>query len=593
MPISLASLLSSVRRFSWIPVIVIGFVAVLAPRGASAQADPAVPHTVVADTFRADSGEAVPVDRGTIRVPENRQSEADRDSIDLTYVRFPSSADNPGAPIVYLAGGPGGSATGAAEGDRFPLFMALREVADVIAFDQRGTGASNELPGCRHRWGLPADREVTRAALIAEVRRAARECRAHWDSTGTDLTAYTTAESADDLDALRRALGAEAITLWGISYGTHLGLAMMKRHPDRVERAILAGVEGPDHTAKLPSDQQHLLERLDGMMRADSTLRATMPSLLRSMEQVLTRLETNPVTVSYTQARSGERDTVVVGRFGMQFVSSLLLRGPETMHALPQIYYDAERGDYTGVAPILAQWLRSGRFRAMSTAMDAASGVSPERRRRIDAERHRTLLGDAINVPYLPQAADALGVPDLGSNFRLPVQSDVPTLLISGTLDGRTPPSNAEAVRRGLPNSTHLLIDGAGHGDPLFLSDPRIEDVMLAFLKGETVQDETIRLPLPDFQIREHVDVPLDSLRRLEGTYDVERYGEVTVSAHEDGLTLSFPRYAYVVTPASARTFYEKLDPTDTVHFPNPGAGDAVMVMTVDGTKYPGQRVGE
>jgi pimeloyl-ACP methyl ester carboxylesterase len=547
---------------------------------------PVSAHAVEADTFRADGGETVAVERGTIRVPENRRT-ASNDSIDLSYVRFPSTSDDPGMPIVYLAGGPGATGTGAAEGDRFGLFMALREVADVIAFNQRGTGGGGNLSRCPRGWQLPADRPASREAVVAAVREAAHACRAHWDATGTDLAAYNTRESADDLNALRRALGAERISLWGISYGTHLGLAMMKRHPESVERAILAGVEGLDHTAKLPSDQQRLLEKIDAMASADAALRAKMPSLLRTIEEVLTRLEDDPVIVPYSNPRSGKRDTVVVGRFEMQFVTASMLRGPETMRGLFQLYYDADRGDFSGVAPEVAGWPRSGGFWPMYTAMDAASGASVERRQRIAREREETLLGDTINAPYLTEMTGALGAADLGPSFRLPVQSDVPTLLISGTLDGRTPPGNARDIRDGLSNSTHLLLDGAGHSDPLFLSSPRIEAVMLAFLKGKEVEDEVVTLPLPDFQIRETSDVPLATLRRYEGTYALGEGRAVSVTAHPDGLTISFPRYAYNVFPASTTLFYEKLEPNDTISFRRGGGDDSTMkmVITIDGSE--------
>ena len=58
-------------------------------------------------------------------------------------------------------------------------------------------------------------------------------------------------------------------------------------------------------------------------------------------------------------------------------------------------------------------------------------------------------------------------------------------LLISGTLDGTTPVSNAEEVSRGLPNSTHLIVEGAGHGWELFYFTPEVRTAILAFLKGE------------------------------------------------------------------------------------------------------------
>ena len=89
-------------------------------------------------TFENIKGEKTPAEFGTLLVPENR-SNPQSNLIELAFVRFKSTAPNPGPPIVYLAGGPGGSGIDAARGSRFPLFMAFREIADVIAFDQRGT----------------------------------------------------------------------------------------------------------------------------------------------------------------------------------------------------------------------------------------------------------------------------------------------------------------------------------------------------------------------------------------------------------------------------------------------------------------------
>ena len=62
-------------------------------------------------TFEAGNGETVEAFRGSFEVPENR-TDPDSRMITIGYVRFPSTSDNPGDPIVYLAGGPGGTGTG-------------------------------------------------------------------------------------------------------------------------------------------------------------------------------------------------------------------------------------------------------------------------------------------------------------------------------------------------------------------------------------------------------------------------------------------------------------------------------------------------
>src|SRR5918992_5233688 len=107
-------------------------------------------------TFTNAAGEKTESEFGTLLVPENR-SNPQSNLIELAFVRFKSTAKTPGPPIVYLAGGPGGSGIFSAKGSRFPLFMALREIADVIAFDQRGTGHSKPNLICPQRLDLPLD----------------------------------------------------------------------------------------------------------------------------------------------------------------------------------------------------------------------------------------------------------------------------------------------------------------------------------------------------------------------------------------------------------------------------------------------------
>ena len=450
-----------------------------------AAAQPAPDLRTEPTTFEAQDGRTVEAELGRFRVPEHRRRGSGR-TIELAFVRFPSTHPDPGPPIVYLAGGPGGSGTGTAERTRFSLFQSLRDVADVIAFDQRGTALSEHLPECPHTYGVPLDAPDARAALAASAEEAARACAAHWRRLGVDLAAYTTAESAADIDALRQALGADQVSLWAISYGTHLALATLRLFPESVARAVLAGVEGPDHTYKLPSDQQALLEEIDARHRAAEP---DAPSMLDDLAAVLDTLRQRPVTVE-TEVQ-GETVAVTLSAPDVQMLVAGMLGGPESSMQIPGLAAALRAGAYEAIAPYVV-WLRSpGGISAMSAAMDAASGASLWRRARIVREARETLLGDAINAP-MPALAAGLGLPDLGPAFRAPVTSDVPTLFISGTLDGRTPVANADEVRQGFADHAHLVIDGAGHSDPLFLGSPVILERMRAFFGGEAVPSETI-----------------------------------------------------------------------------------------------------
>ena len=436
-------------------------------------------------TFENDKKEKVEAEFGTLFVPENR-SNPQSNLIELAFVRFKSTAKNPGAPIVYLAGGPGGSGIGAAMGSRFPLFMALREIADVIAFDQRGTGYSKPNLGCFDRLSLPLDVAPTRETAIKELRENSRSCASYWrDIQRVDLTGYNTNESADDLEDLRKALGANQISLWSISYGTHLSFATMRRHPKSIHRAILAGTEGPDHTYKLPSNIQKHLEDLAVLIKADPQIGKDIPDFLGLMKSVFDRLDAQPETVEITDPQTKLKVKVIVNKFVMQFIVANNI-GTTVTARFPALFYRASKGDFTNPAQVWLNQSRRGIGSAMSYMMDCASGQTAARRERIEREAKSTLLEDFSNFPF-PDVCEEWKALDVGDTFRAPLRSDVPVLFISGTLDARTPVSNAEEYRTGFSNSTHMIIEGAVHSDPLFLSSPQIKEGMMEFLRGQPV----------------------------------------------------------------------------------------------------------
>jgi pimeloyl-ACP methyl ester carboxylesterase len=447
--------------------------------------------------FANNKGEKVPSEFGTLLVPENR-SDPESNLIELAFVRFKSTAKNPGPPIVYLAGGPGGSGIGTARGSRFPLFMALREIADVIAFDQRGTGFSKPNLTCLSRLALPLDVAPTREAAIKELRENARDCAFYWHNVQrVDLTGYNTNESADDLEDLRKALSVNQISLWSISYGTHLAFAAMRRHPKSIYRAILAGTEGPDHTYKLPSNIQKHLEDLAAVVKADPQIGKEIPDFLELMKSVFNRLDAQPQTVEITDPQTKLKVKVIVNKFVMQYIVANNIGTTETAN-FPGLFYRALKGDFTSPAQFWLEQSRSGVGSAMSYMMDCASGQTAVRRERIEREARGTLLEDVFNFPF-PDVCTEWKAPDLGDEFRAPLHSDVPVLFISGTLDARTPISNAEEYRTGFANSTHMIIEGAVHSDPLFLSSPKIKDGMMEFLRGQPVTTTKITAPRMKF----------------------------------------------------------------------------------------------
>ena len=109
-------------------------------------------------------------------VPEKRGLRRSR-MISLAFIRFKSKAPNPAPTIVYLAGGPGDSGINDFRGVPLPLLNDLLTVADVVALDQRGTGASEPLNvTCAYDKGLPLDRPGDPELFAGIFRERMRDC---------------------------------------------------------------------------------------------------------------------------------------------------------------------------------------------------------------------------------------------------------------------------------------------------------------------------------------------------------------------------------------------------------------------------------
>ncbi len=446
-----------------------------------------MPYILKTDLFGPESeAQRIDAELGRLLVPENR-SKPDTKLIELAFVRLKSTAARPGPPLIFLAGGPGVSGIDGLRWDvLFPWFRALREVGDVIALDQRGTGLSNPHLDCLERWDLPLEQPGARDEYLRSGREQCQKCAHFWRERSVDLSGYTTQESADDINSLRRALGYEQVNLYGASYGSHLALATVKRHGQHIAHAVVAMVEGLDHTIKLPSNIQRHLEDLDALVQHDPQLHKHIPDFLDTMRTVINRLERNPVTVEVSDPLTKDHVKVALSGFDLQLLTASGIGSARFISKLPARYHAMLQGDYSWLASKVLERRREWIGNAMSYVMDCASGISEERYARVQREAPETLLGDLVNFPF-PDICTAWKSSDLGSAFRAPLTSPVPTLFLSGTLDGRTPLTNAREVQAGFAQSHEIIIEHATHSTAEIVNAPGVTAAMLDFLRGQPV----------------------------------------------------------------------------------------------------------
>lgn len=453
--------------------------------------------------FKTMDGKTTDAFEGFIQVPENR-SKANSRLISVKYVRFPATGNSKGSPIIYLSGGPGGSGIMTAKYPRFrfPLFMALREFGDVIALDQRGTGASKSAPKCISSQTLPMTKVLTQSQVTQLYQLAASECVDFWQKEGVDVNGYTTLESAQDINTLRQHFKADKVTLWGISYGSHLALASLKSMQGKIDKVIIASAEGLNQTVKLPAQTDAYFARLQQAINTQADAAQLYPNITALMHRVHQKLTAQPMLVKVPQ-KEGAAVDFLFQKYHMQILASAMIADPQRgVSQLLALYQELDSGSEVALIKVLSRGYfndNSISFKVMSFAMDIASGITESRLAQVNQQAKTSLLGTALNFP-MPHLNKTVKGLDLGDDFRAYPKSNVPTLLLTGTLDGRTYIDSQKAATKGLSNLTQVMVVNAGHN--LFMSSPKVTAVIKTFLADEEIQSQEIIIKLPAFAPR-------------------------------------------------------------------------------------------
>jgi pimeloyl-ACP methyl ester carboxylesterase len=445
-------------------------------------------------SIRAYDGRTMPARPMEIAVPQRHGSQSGP-MMTVSALVLPTTAPQPGRPIVFLMGGPGipGSVMIPIP-PYFTLFERLRAQADVLVLDQRGIGGSDPVLDCRFGGDLAPDAFVDRHALVASIAREVRTCAQSWRERGYDPAAFNTLESADDIEALRRVLGVDRIDLLAFSYGTRLALAYLDRHGDHVGRMVLQGVNGPDLVIKRPSAVARKLDAV-GRLLQDQPSWTGPTDLLARGRAARARLAQTPTAVTVGSPGTG-MTTFDVGRDGLDALVALNLDNPRLPALLASTAVADDRLLARFVDAAVAS-LTTSPVGLMARAVNCAADRSAERWAAAARDAETAPFGMPIDNAFLTdEFCAAIGASPRRAEFAGAVRSSVPVLLITGTLDATNPAENARAIAATLPNATLLDVENAAHEA---LPVPAVQDVVVDFLRGEDVGGRSLTSAVPVF----------------------------------------------------------------------------------------------
>jgi pimeloyl-ACP methyl ester carboxylesterase len=407
------------------------------------------------------------IECGVLTVPEHRGKAGSR-SIALPVMIFRSTAAVVAAdPVVFLPGGPGlSSIDGRTTGKGNP-FLQER---DQILLEGRGNKWAQPSLPCPELNALRAA-NAGEAALTAAVAR----CRAVLVAAGVDLDGYTSAESADDLEDLRRLLGIGQWNLVGFSYGTRLAQTVLARHPQGLRSVVLDSV--------LPVDINY-----DEMATA---------SLRRAIDLVLDGCASEPACDSRHPAlraqfsalveRADREGIAAPGRRlrGRDIVDAIAeaLQQPARIATLPRLITEAAQGRPDALLPLLAPAPSSFNWglRLSIWCGEEMPFEDPARMAAQVAAAQGLGGADGRTATAAMCAAWRVSAAPAGANDA--VKSAVPVLILAGEFDPVTPPAWGRRLLRTMPNSRFVQIPGQSHGAMFnrcggqltvaFLRDPR------------------------------------------------------------------------------------------------------------------------
>lgn len=393
---------------------------------------------------------------------ERREDPSDPDSplLSLRVALVPALSLEPEPdPVVPIAGGPGqGSIQFYAAYAQ--AFEKVRRTRNILLLDQRGTGESAAM-------NCDVGEEVIEGQFSVE--QTVEETRRCLDQLPHDPRFFTTSIAVQDLEALRLALGIPQLNLYGVSYGTRVAQHYMRRFPDTTRSVVLDGVVPPTVALGpiIAVEAQKAFDAILARCAESAPCHKRFPRLRLEFQSLRSALTASPVSLQLPNPLTGEPQDVTLGAGELAGAIRLLSYHPNSVALIPLLIHEAANGNH---APLAAQFLMIAEsMRDVLSLGMHNSVVCTEDVPFIDTNAiSREMLEQTYIGPLQADALDAIcsvwprGVID--DDFKKPVVSDKPVLLLSGEADPITPPHFADQVAQHLGNVRHLTGEGQGHG---------------------------------------------------------------------------------------------------------------------------------
>jgi pimeloyl-ACP methyl ester carboxylesterase len=373
--------------------------------------------------------------------------------------------------LLFLTGGPGQPGVRFIPRVRARLGVALAGYR-LVMIDQRGTGA-----GALRCTALQA--AAGSSDLVPPPPGSLAAC-AH--SIGSKRRFFTTAETVGDLEELRAALGAQRLTLDGVSYGTFVAERYALTHPDHVARLVLDSVVpqrgvDPLFLASMQATPR-VLRSACAASRCGRDPARDLAAIVRSHHNGSQLLNAIVAESIDDPSLRGVLAALKLGAMGNMHAMRALLAGVRSGESVPASVLSQGLHESTLCLDLRPPWRpqasvpERASFVAQQSAALSAQAVFPFDRATAQANGSACARWPATRPP---------AVADGDPSHRLP---PVPVLLLAGERDLSTPLNWAREEAAAAPRGALVVVPATGHAIQTRARDPHVVAVLVRFLRG-------------------------------------------------------------------------------------------------------------
>jgi pimeloyl-ACP methyl ester carboxylesterase len=307
---------------------------------------------------------------------------------------------------------------------------------------------------------------------------------------GGDMRQYGTRMAADDLDAVRAALGYRRLDVIGSSYGSTLAQVYLKLHPSSVRTLTLIVATALDVPMfeEWAVNAQRALDQWAKLCDAQHACRTAFPNWEQEFGKLVKAWDAHPVHL-----RNGVTMT------GVQLASVVhsMLVDASKAPSIPLLVSDAAKGNYAPLAKAgngdishttqIMYW--SIWCNEPWTGLDAHGPWGTE----FDSYTAAFITSFKNGCTFVPKRTEPRSL------WTFPSAAHTPVLAIQGGADPQDPISNLPNLRRNFPDSRTVILPHIGHD---FGIGGCIDEILTNFVARDTTKG------LVTTQCNSHILVP-------------------------------------------------------------------------------------